>query len=133
MSGLKPIRQDAKEGRPQESFPAPSTPVGRAQSPPLGLILFCRRKPGNGHAVEGDPGHLSKAERTALAELERRVKSRIYRVYACEKGTTGGWEYFAILEFVDLRAWSLFEQDLAGNGFGDHFDWDIRAFGRRLS
>ena len=128
MSGLQHTRDDAQDGPTRQSGAASA-----AQSPPLGLILFCRRKQKDRGAASEDSGQLSGPERSALADLERRLKSRIYRVYACEPGSTGGWDYFTTLEFGDLRAWNLFEQDLAKNGFGSHFDWDVRAFGRRLS
>ena len=101
------------------------------RSQPLGVILFCRRKGLN--AVDtGDTAGGAQEAVNAIAELERHVKSRIYRVYACEDGPEGRWEYFAVLEFGDLQAWNVFEQNLEKNGFGTLFEWEVRAFGRGL-
>jgi hypothetical protein len=135
MAGLQHIREGAKGDPAQQPRGMPSdTSRGRPiRSQPLGVVLFCRRKGLNGEAGGRNlRDETQTAALKAIAELERRAKSRVYRVYACEDGPEGKWEYFTVLEFGDLQAWNVFEQDLEKNGFGALFDWEVRAFGRGL-
>lgn len=134
MAGLQHTREEAKGASAQqplrESVDTVSARPTRSQ--PLGVILFCRRKRLNDEAGTGDAADGTQEAVKAIAELERRVKSRFYRVYACEDGPEGRWEYFAVLEFCDLQAWNVFEQNLEKKGFGTLFEWEVRAFGRGL-
>ena len=134
MSGLQHTREDTNGGPVQQPRRTPAGAVGARsmQSQPLGVVLFCRRKGINGETGKSNAESGAQEAMAAITELGRRVKSRVYRVYACEDGPDGKWEYFAVLEFGDLQAWNLFEQDLERNGFGAHFDWNVRAFGRGL-
>ena len=134
MAGLQHTREDAKDASVQQPLRAPVDTMGTrsTRSQPLGVILFCRRTRLNDEVDTGDAAGGAQEAVKAIRELERCVKSRVYRVYACEDGPEGRWEYFTVLEFGDLQAWNEFEQTLEKNGFGTHFDWEVRAFGRGL-
>ena len=135
MAGMRPTRDDIvdSQGTQRGDF-APHGPVPQAPlSQPLGVILFCKRKRQKGKPTPKSSDLPGVDDRATVDELEKRVQGRIYRVYACEGGSKAGWEFFSVLEFGDLQAWNLFEQDLEQNGFSDRFEWDIRAFGRRLT
>ena len=134
MAGLRHTREDAKGASAQQPLRESVDKMNARsmRSQPLGVILFCRRKRLLNAVDTGDAAGGAQEAVKAITELERRVKSRVYRVYACEDGPEGRWEYFAVLEFGDLQAWNVFEQNLEKNGFGTLFEWEVRAFGRGL-
>ena len=69
---------------------------------------------------------------TVLKRWEKRLASRIYRIYAYHDAPETGWEFFSLLDFGDLEAWQQLQQYLDASGFSTYYCWDIVALGRRM-
>lgn len=69
-------------------------------------------------------------DRGVLKRWERRLGSRVYRMYGYAPET--GWEFFALLEFDDLEAWQQLQEYLDTSGFSTYYRWDIVALGRHM-
>lgn len=69
---------------------------------------------------------------TVLKRWERRLGSRVYRVYGYHEAPEAGWQFFALLEFGDLEAWQQLQQYLDSSGFSTYYTWEIVALGRRM-
>ena len=66
----------------------------------------------------------------SLKAWGKKIEGQIYRIYGYTGEKEEAWEFFSLLEFDDLEAWSRIQQRLEQDGFGAYFSWEIIAFGR---
>ena len=99
---------------------------------PLGVLLVCKRNENWHRANPAERRPFDLEDPLVLKHWEDRVEQRIYRVYGYSDGEKDAWEFFTLLEFDDMEAWSRLQQGLEDAGFSAYFDWEIIAFGRRL-
>ncbi|MDA0746740.1 MAG: hypothetical protein O2954_09475 [bacterium] len=97
---------------------------------PLGILLFCRRNSAWHQASTEQRNTFDLNDPAVLKCWEQKMGGRIFRIYASDENVNGTWEFFTLLEFHDLPAWSQLQEELEASEFGTYFDWDIAAFGR---
>jgi len=96
----------------------------------LGAMLVFKRQTFPKKVETDVNGSFDLDDPAILKRWERRLGSRIYRVYGYSP--EAGWEFFALLEFGDLEAWQHLQQYLDTSGFSTYYAWDIVALGRRM-
>lgn len=96
----------------------------------LGTMLVLKRQPAWQEALPDARHSFDLDDAAVLKRWERRLGSRIYRIYGYLSDAE--WEFFALLEFDDLDAWQRLQQYLDTSGFSMYYAWDIVALGRRM-
>ncbi|MGA1197847.1 MAG: hypothetical protein ACO36I_15265 [Candidatus Latescibacterota bacterium] len=96
----------------------------------LGAMLVFKRQTSSKEIETDVNGSFDLDDPAILKRWERRLGSRIYRVYGY--APEAGWEFFALLEFGDLEVWQHLQQYLDTSGFSTYYAWNIVALGRRM-
>ena len=99
---------------------------------PLGVLLVWRQNAAWSRATPEERRSFDLEDPQVLKAWEGKVEGQIYRIYGYNGENEEAWEFFALLEFDDLEAWSRIQQRLEQDGFGAYFSWEIIAFGRRV-
>lgn len=134
MTHLQPQRTEAN-GNSETGASDPTVlevPARPPRSQPLGVLLVCRYGAAWHRAAPEKRRPFNLDDPRTLKTWEKKIESRIYRIYGYNENEKNPWEFFALLEFGDLQTWNRRQQSLDTAGFSTYFEWDILAFGRRL-
>ena len=103
-----------------------------ATSRSLGALLFFKRA--DTWKTVGANAHrtFDLHDPSALKKWEKRLASRIYKVYGYHENPTAAWEFFTLIEFSDLEDWQQMQKHFDASGFSTYYTWDVVALGRRL-
>jgi len=112
------------------------TPEPPAEAPParrtLGAMLVFKHQAIWSDVTLNAQHNFDLDDPTVLKRWEKRLASRIYRVYGYHEAPDAEWEFFALLEFGDLDAWQQLQKYLDASGFSTYYAWDIVVLGRRM-